>query len=200
MPSIASHLVSAKIISKELGIQSDEFYKGCILPDIIELEDSHYKIRGSYYLIPNIDKYKEISIENDLNKGYLAHLLLDKYFLEQYIPNNLPSYKEINLFTLDKIYSDYSALNSLLINKYNLDLNYINKIMKTYDVNLDEKKFNNNLKHINNLQTSELNFISFDTYTKFLESISIIIAKEIKEMEYGTVNNGVSICLRYRKK
>lgn len=200
MPSIASHFVSAKIISKELSIHSDEFYKGCILPDIIKLQDSHYKIRGTYYLIPNIDKYKENSIQSDLNKGYLAHLLLDKYFLEEYIPSNISNYKEINLFSIDKIYSDYSILNGLLINKYNLDLKYINRIMKTYDVNLDEKKFNNNLNHINNLEIGELNFINFNTYTKFLENISIVIAKELKEMEYGTINNGMSVCLRYKKK
>ena len=81
MPSIASHFVCAKLVSDKLDVDVEEFYKGNILPDIALLNDSHNKVRGSFYLIPNIEYFVENSdLNEDIELGYLCHLLLDKYF------------------------------------------------------------------------------------------------------------------------
>lgn len=84
MPSIAAHLACADLVYKEIKSKisdKDKFYMGCILPDIINLEDSHLKVKGKYYLVPDIEKYKkESNVDDDIKIGYLCHLLLDKYF------------------------------------------------------------------------------------------------------------------------
>lgn len=98
MPSIASHFVVAKLVSSYLGIKSDDFYKGNILPDIIDIEDSHFKIR-SYYEIPKLEYfYNNLNLNNDLERGYLCHLLLDKDFLEKYVVNKVENYWLITHF------------------------------------------------------------------------------------------------------
>lgn len=179
MPSIASHFVVAKLVSKRIGINSDEFYKGNILPDIID--DSHFKIRGTYYEIPDIDKYLESVELNDLEIGYLTHLLLDKYFLEEYIPNNIDSYQEKKMFLSGKMYNDYSKINYELVKKFNLDVSYINKIMMDID-NVNEKKLSNNLKSINNKEVlSSLECLDINKFILFLEDVSIKISNYIKE-------------------
>ena len=45
MPSIAAHMAVAKLISDKLYIDKEEFYKGNILPDIIDIPDSHHKMQ-----------------------------------------------------------------------------------------------------------------------------------------------------------
>ncbi len=37
MPSISAHMVVAKEVSKKLNISSDDFIKGNLLPDIIDM-------------------------------------------------------------------------------------------------------------------------------------------------------------------
>ena len=51
--------------------------------DIIIHKDSHHKIKGKYFLIPDLDYFKKhLDLNNHLYLGYYVHLLLDKYFLE----------------------------------------------------------------------------------------------------------------------
>ena len=183
MPSIASHFVVAKLVSKRLNIQSDDFYRGSILPDIIDLEDSHFKIKGTYYMIPDINYYLEnYSLDNNLNIGYLVHLLLDKYFLEEYILNNIKNYRKINLFSPNLLYNDYTNMNYLLIKKFELDINYINRIMNDFDVKLNKNKYKSNVNSINNMQVFDtLKYIDFKKFVRFLEDISIRIANDINK-------------------
>ena len=183
MPSIASHFSCASLVAKKLDIKNDDFYRGNILPDLLEDVDSHYKIDGTYYLIPDIDHYKNIMKNDYINLGYLCHLLLDKYFLEEYIPNNIKDYKDIDLFVFERIYTDYTNMNKKLIDYYNLDIKYLNKIMRNFPVKLDQKKYKSNLNNINHLTIDDnLKYINFDTYLVFLDSVSLKIANELKEI------------------
>lgn len=183
MPSIASHFVCAKLVSKELGIKDDDFYKGNILPDIINNNNSHYKRYKEYCLVPNIECFlNDNKYNNMIFIGYLCHLLLDKYFLEEYIPLYIDNYNKIdNLFSIDKIYKDYVNLNKILVDYFELDLEYINVIMKNLDCDLNEDKYKLNLDSINYLDTSgELDYIYLDNYILFLKQISIRISIDIK--------------------
>ncbi len=180
MPSIAAHFVSAKIISNKLNVNKDDFYRGIILPDITASENSHYKIKGTYYMIPNIDYYKSIMDNTDVSKGYLAHLLLDKIFLEEYVPKKIKNFDKINLFSANMMYNDYTNMNYLLIKKYNLDLNYINIIMNDFNVKLNKEKYLLNKKSINHLKTDKLNYLDFKDFTEFLENTSMRIIDYLK--------------------
>lgn len=187
MPSIAAHFACADLVYKRLhnkSINKDKFYIGCILPDIIDDNDSHYKTKGKYYLVPDIKKYqKETKLDKDIQKGYLCHLLLDNYFLDEYVIQNIKDYNKINLFSEHMIYSDYTNINSSLVEKFNINLNYINKIMielkRTNKINI--KKYNLNVESINNLKGGEIKYIDIDNLESFIKRISIKITTNIIE-------------------
>ena len=74
MPSIASHFVVAKKVAKLLNIDSLDYYIGSILPDVIDDPNSHLKVRGTHYLIPDIDTFiTSTTLEEDMFIGY--HIL-----------------------------------------------------------------------------------------------------------------------------
>jgi len=154
------------------------------LPDIIDINDSHRKIKGFYYEVPNIEYFKsKIDFNNNLELGYLCHLLLDKYFLDEYVVNQIKDYKEIDPFLSKRIYNDYTKINYKLVKYFGLNVDYINKIMKSIKVPLNSNKFNVNLNCINKKQENgSLECIDLDSYISFLEDISIRIANELKNI------------------
>ncbi len=181
---MVAKLVWDKIDKNGKKINKKEFYKGCILPDIIKSEDSHYKIKGKYYLIPDIEKYKKNnSMDKDINKGYLCHLLLDKYFLEEYVIDNVPDYDKVQLFSPELMYNDYTNMNALLVKKYKLDIKYINEVMENYEEELDGDKYKLNVDSINSKIVGEMQFIDFEKFCSFLEEIVIRIYDILKEVE-----------------
>ena len=183
MPSIASHFVCASLVSKNIGINSDDFYIGNILPDILSKTDSHYKNKHQHYLIPDISLFlKENNLNDDILLGYLCHLLLDKHFLEEFVPN-IEDFDKINLFVADKIYKEYTIMNPLLLRMFSLDLAYLNRILKIDNYNLDNEKYKRNIESINSLESEEdLKYIDFDAFTDFLQKISETITQELKEL------------------
>ena len=70
MPGIVAHMAVAKTVGEELNINSDEFYQGNLLPDILKRSkvDSHFKKQGRIYKIPNTLYYREtFDLDQDLN-------------------------------------------------------------------------------------------------------------------------------------
>lgn len=182
MPSIASHFVVAKLVSASLNLD-DDFYRGNILPDLID-GNSHHKIKGSYYHIPDIDYVvNELDFNNNLNLGYLCHLLLDKFFLEEYIPNNIKCYKDVDLFLPENIYDDYTKINYRLIKYFDLDVGYLNEIMNDFSISLNEEKYQSNLRSINSLILGTPKYINFDSYVNFLKDISMTIINELTRVK-----------------
>ncbi len=178
MPSIASHFVVAELVFKMINkngrkIDKGEFYRGNILPDIIKGGDSHYNMKGKYYLIPDTQRYmRNNNMNMDINKGYLCHLLLDKYFLDEYVIENVCDYNKIQLFSPEFVYSDYTNMNVLLVKKYKLDVEFINVLMKNYEVELDIDKYQRNVRFINTTIPGKLRFIDFDKFCSFLEDVA----------------------------
>ena len=103
MPNMSSHMAVAKRVSEILDINDKDFIIGNILPDLYnDKKKSHYKIMGDFYLIPDIDYYiKNFDLNSNLNLGYLTHLLLDKYYLEDYLEKKIPG---VDVFDDDIIY------------------------------------------------------------------------------------------------
>lgn len=185
MPSIAAHFGCASLVYDKIKNKvsdKDKFYMGCILPDVIDIEDSHYKNKGEYYLVPDIERFKkEIKIDEDIKKGYLCHLLLDKYFLDEYVIRNIKNYDKINLFSANMIYNDYTNLNAMLVSDFEIDLKYINKVIEKIPryFNIIEDKYKLNLDSINNLNGGNIEFIDVNKFELFIKNISLRIAKDI---------------------
>jgi len=187
MPSTMSHFVCAKLISEELGLNHEDFTVGNILPDLVENQKrSHLKFKKGQIYLPDVElAVKNIIQFDDTSLGYLAHLMLDRKYLDAYVPkfqqhgDNVPE-----LFSGDKIYHDYSILNTPLLEYFEIDKDKINEIMKrinTGEYPKDEASFIKNVKQINKPKVDgKLKFINFDEYVGFLKKTSNEIANDLR--------------------
>ena len=127
MPNISGHMAVAKRVSEILGIDSDDFYRGNLLPDLYEDKiKSHYKVKGELFYIPDIEEAKKNLNLKDLNDlGVLSHLLLDKYYFGEYLKDN-------SFFRDKSIYKDYDIINKDIVNYFDLDVERIINSFKHY--------------------------------------------------------------------
>ena len=177
MPNISAHMIVAKEVSKILNINSDDFIKGNLLPDIIDLENSHHKILYDDYLIPDIDYFVDrIDFDNDLYIGYLTHLLLDKHYLIDYIK---VLYSKTNVFSNGIIYDDYNFLNVLLVDKFELDIDYLVNVLSNYDCKILEKKLKYNIEYLKQRTNGNPRYLDFESFSQFLLDVSNVISKEL---------------------
>ena len=140
MASAVIHLAVAKELEKYLKIENKKDYKlGAIAPDIaqqlkIEKTKSHF-IYNTKSDIPNIklfkEKYKNF-MNNSFELGYFTHLYTDKLWFDGFI-DSLTYSNSIKLLDgtiihvpqkeiKELIYNDYTNLNTIIIDKYNIDL------------------------------------------------------------------------------
>ncbi len=177
MPSIACHMIVAKLVSEKLNIKSDDYIIGNLLPDIAKSkEESHKKVQGNYFLVPDIKYFKEtLDLKNKTDLGILTHLLLDKHFLEEFMPHNN------KLFEDKTIYKEYDLLNYKLIKKFNLDVDYLVKILSNFNSNIDKDKLKLNLNCLTNKETGNTVYLKLDEVSNFLFEVSDKICEEIKE-------------------
>lgn len=140
MASAVIHLAVAKELEKYLKIENKKDYNlGAIAPDIaqqlkIEKTKSHF-IYNTRSDIPNIklfkEKYKNF-MSNSFELGYFTHLYTDKLWFDGFI-DSLTYSNSIKLLDgtiihvpqkeiKELIYNDYTNLNTIIIDKYNIDL------------------------------------------------------------------------------
>ena len=138
MASAIIHIAVAKKLNEQLKMNEKELFLGTIAPDISKHIGQDRKV--SHFLdenrIPNLNLFLK-KYNNSLNipfiMGYYIHLFTDylwfKYFFNE-ITNLNTSITLLNGDTLKcskeeinkLIYNDYTNLNILLIEEYNLDL------------------------------------------------------------------------------
>lgn len=132
MASAVIHLAVAKELEKYLK----DYNLGAIAPDIaqqlkIEKTKSHF-IYNTKSDVPNIklfkEKYKNF-MSNSFELGYFTHLYTDKLWFDGFI-DSLTYSNSIKLLDgtiihvpqKELIYNDYTNLNTIIIDKYNIDL------------------------------------------------------------------------------
>ena len=137
MASALIHLCIAKEVNKYLGMDEYDLFLGSIAPDISKQigetkEISHFLDPSNEDDIPNIDrflkKYRN-QLEHPFEMGYFIHLLTDKYWFRDYIYQYVERYTRDHAKTRltisalqNLIYNDYTNMNVLLIDKYELPL------------------------------------------------------------------------------
>lgn len=179
MPSIAAHMVMAKLIGDKLQIDSPEFIRGNLLPDVILEEDSHHKIQGKVFKIPNIDYFKEtLDLSNPLYLGYFIHLLLDKHFLEEFVPNNISN---LEVFKQKIMYHEYDIVNYHLVRVFGLDVDYLRSILTQYEVPVKDDKLSKNLEFLSRKEVGTTTYLKAENFEQFLIDIVPIIMKEVEE-------------------
>ena len=186
MPSIAAHIICAKLIASKLKINDDDFIKGNILPDIINIPDSHRKIKGTHYYIPNIEFFLEkLDLNNNLQLGYLTHLLLDKYFLEDYIDKII---NENEVFYSHIIYKEYDILNSHLLKNFNIDVSKLPLNFSNDSIPINLVKYQNNLKFLKTIKKEEkTKYLDINHFSSFLINSSYKIAIIIQQLKSNHV-------------
>lgn len=179
MPSMSAHMAVACNLSDELDVDKEEFIKGNLLPDLYDnKEKSHFKVQGIIYYVPDIKKAIEnLDLNNSLYLGYLTHLLLDKYYFDEY----LIKYKS-NLFDNKNIYKDYDILNKDIINYFKLDVDYLKKILKDFPSDINKHKLLKNIECLDININDKTQIIDKEDFILFLENISNIIKDEIESL------------------
>ena len=183
MPNIAAHYVCGKLVAKKLNINDDNYIKGNITPDYVDIK-RHYRIKGRKFQIPDIEKF--IREDNDENKifkiGFMTHLLLDKLFLEDFVINNIYSNvgKSVNIFESDKIYKDYTNMSKRLLDHYNLTIDEIDELMLKDKKLIDIDKFRDNVDVIKESDSEELKYIDLNSFIEFLNASADKICEFLK--------------------
>ena len=177
MPSIAGHMAIAKRVSEKLNINSPDFIRGNLLPDLYnDKVKSHFKINGKKYMIPDIDKaVKDLDIKKDLYLGYICHLLLDKYYFDEYMIKY-----EGNLFDDTIIYNDYDIINHKIVDYFKLDLDYIVECLNNYSITINNRKLEKNIDCLLANINGKTNILDVDDFINFLDKISNRIANELR--------------------
>lgn len=184
MPSIAAHMAVCNTVSKQLNIDNNEFIKGNILPDIIDMNDSHKKIECNNYLIPDLSYFKNnYDLSNMLYLGYYVHLLLDKYFLDYFLKNS----SNLNAFIDKTIYNEYTTINYKIINEFELDVTKLKEVLVDFSVDIKDDVLDHNLQCLSSTTMGDTTYLNFDDFSKFLYDISIVISEEIKN--YASKSN-----------
>lgn len=192
MPNISAHMIVAQEIAKKLNINRDDFIKGNLLPDIIDMENSHHKLQVGVYKVPNIEYFlQSLDLSKDINVGYLTHLLLDKHYLIDYLSNLYPN---TDVFLDGAIYKDYDYLNYLLVSKFGLQTDKLESVLSQYDCKILKEKLEYNLECLKQKKDGKTKYLNFESFARFLLDISDIISKEL--LDYASKFSKLYICIR----
>ena len=156
MASAIIHIAVAKEINKNLNMNEKELFLGTIAPDISR-QLGETKVKGHF--LPNADtdipilkkfliKYGD-KLTNSFIMGYYIHLFTDYLWWKYFIPEVTNNNNYIKLLNDNKIkcnneeiakiiYNDYSNLNILLIEEYNLDLSLFYEEIEIPNIKFDE--------------------------------------------------------------
>lgn len=182
MASAVIHLAVAKEINDKLKMNEKELFLGTIAPDIskqigLNKTKSHFLTGDSD--LPNLElflnKYKN-KLASPFIMGYYIHLFTDylwfKYFMSEIVIDKKYIFDmDGNFIEADEekikdiIYNDYSNLNILLIEEYNLDLS------------LFYEKFD--------IPNIDFNEISLDQLNIIVDKMGVIIENSEKNKTYS---------------
>ncbi len=207
MASSVIHMCVANEVNKKLKRNNDRILIGSIAPDIAKLlgktkSESHFL--DNTYDIPNIEeflkKYKK-DLRDDFVLGYYIHLYTDYLWFKYFLPDFLENGK---IYLLDgqvaKIsseqlteyfYNDYTNLNLILINNYNLDLKIFNaKVPKLKNI-ITEIPMNQIQMIIDRANTIIKNSREEKAYVfdlgivkKFINTSVAVILSNLEDIEY----------------
>ena len=207
MASSVIHMCVANEINKKLKRNNDQVLIGSIAPDIAKhlgrtKKESHFLTEPGD--IPNmelfLEKYKK-HMKDDFVLGYYIHLYTDylwfKYFFKDFASSN-------QLYLLDGtvavvsqeqlkeyFYNDYTTLNKVLIEDYNLDLSAFDKkilkpknIIKEIPMNELQLIIDKTKMIINKSQEKKSYVFNDEKIHKFIETCEEAILSHLRDIGY----------------
>jgi hypothetical protein len=201
MASALIHLAVAKELYKDLKVKRrKDYYLGSIAPDISKQigrtkDESHF-IMNTRESIPNIDlfvkKYHDFK-NNSFDLGYFIHLYTDKLWYENFM-NDITCNNSIKLLDgtilnttpeemSNMIYTDYTNLNILIIEKYDMDLSLFYEEFQKPKTNIREIPVENLDILINKMGILVENSKKDKTYTFDMYLIEKFVDDTVKEIK-----------------
>ena len=205
MASSVIHMCVAKKINETLKIKDENMLLlGSIAPDISKhlgeskTRSHFFDDNGNVDMNRFLEKYRN-KLNNPFMLGYYIHLYTDylweKYFVSDIVQNNaikllngetVPQNKE----TYKKlIYSDYTNLNIILLDEYQLDLSLFYNEAIVPDIEMDEIPVDRLYKLLDytgviiaNTKKEKAYTFSLENIKPFIETSSHLILAEILEL------------------
>lgn len=210
MASSLIHLAVAKKVNEVIQKNENKILFGAVSPDLSQCLGqtklySHFLDGDGADNIPNmgkfLTKYKK-DLKDDFVLGYYIHLYTDyfwfKFFLTEIVDNNdmltkLSGEKiKLNGLMLDLyVYNDYTNLNIQLIEKYNLDLEFLyHNDIKYDDILIEEipkeqmgKLVDSIVKIVENTKIHKTFIFNMQNIEQFINTTSKLITEEILNMK-----------------
>ncbi len=206
MASSIIHMAIAKEINKNLKRNENQLLIGSIAPDISKIVNeprnkTHFTQKNE--TIPDIKKflkkYKK-ELNDDFVMGYYIHLYTDylwsKFFLTEITNKSFVKKLNGDIVNLNGnmlllyIYNDYTNLNIELINKYNLDFEFMYKEENKYIPNIIKEipyeklpaLYENFERIIENSKTSKVFIFDIENIVNFINLCVKIISSEINNI------------------
>lgn len=205
MASIMIHLAIAKKVKDYFAVKKEkDYYLGAIAPDISkqigESKDKSHFLINTTDNIPNIilfiKRYPTFKY-NSFNLGYYTHLMTDKLWIEEFIPNLIQdntiklSNSSIISTTPEEIenmlYSDFTNMNLRIIDEYEMDLSifyeeFIPPTTQLQEIPIDQLDILLNKMGIiiENSQEEKSYTLDFEAIKTFIENTSKKIIEELK--------------------
>lgn len=177
MPGFQIHIaIGKRYIDKHNEIQNvEEFLDGVIAPDFVEDKSkSHYTVKTpkenlKRYLASkvNLEAFlQENKVESDYEKGVFLHLLTDKLFFTEFLPDEYIKNVDYSTFCKD-LYTSYDETNHYLEEKYNIQFN--NTMQKKIQKNIQDSKRDKEMD-----EERGNNILPIGELDKFIEYVSNI--------------------------
>ncbi len=200
MASTIIHLAIAKKVKEHVKVKREkDYYLGAIAPDISKQigetkEKSHFLL-NTYNEVPNIDlfikKYHDFR-NNSFDLGYFTHLYTDKLWMED-VFFKIVEGKTIKLLDgttlettgkeiVDMLYSDYTNLNTKIIEEYDLDLSLFYEEFTIPRTNIQEVPIDKLDILINKMSILIENCENEKTYTIDMNIIKDFIDHAVEEI------------------
>lgn len=154
MASAIIHMATAKRIKEKLNlnVNEKEYYLGTITPDISKeinrpRQETHFMESGRINIEKFLNKYKKY-LNNSFELGYFIHLYTDLLWKDNVINKIIKNKSvvlldgtnvEVNEKKFEEImYNDYSNMNILLLEEYDMDLSLFYEEFEYPVINIEE--------------------------------------------------------------
>ena len=108
----------------------------------------------------------------------------DYHNFEKWYDSHKYDFNGEEVFLSRIMYKEYDIINYRLLRTFDINVEYLNNILKDFNVPIDENKYNINIRSLNNIDTSnKLTYLNVDNFSNFLIETSKLIAKYLKEVK-----------------
>ncbi|WP_066505309.1 zinc dependent phospholipase C family protein [Abyssisolibacter fermentans] len=203
MASRIIHLAVSERVAEHFGLDLGRFNLGNLLPDLHENTReskaiSHFRIAREPYEDAKTDEYQYFDydrflqkykrkIHDDLYLGYYCHLITDELWIQNiYIKYMRDENRKKRIDQQKNYYHDFSRLNQIIKEKYNLKMNVVFETTQISEINY-KKTSELEIALENDFKTKyddlDLLLFNYEDIITFVEEASSAIIENLEKIE-----------------